>query len=54
MCRLGSRRPEIHKPVLEDRLRHRIQCLVHATVQFDLVVQCVENVGNGFLFMHVR
>ena len=31
-------------------LRHRLQRLVHPPVQFDLVVERAENVGDGALF----
>ena len=49
---------EIHKPVLEDRPRHRLQRLVYPPVQLDLVVKGAErrgsspllvNRGNGYL-----
>ena len=47
---LGADGVEVHEPRLEKRPRHRLQRLVHPPVQFDLVVQRAEDVGDGALF----
>jgi hypothetical protein len=44
---------EVHEPRVEDRSRHRLQRLVHAAVQLDLVVQRAEDVGDCTLFADV-
>ena len=46
----GADGVEIYKPRLEQRLRHPLQRLVHPPVQFDLIVQRAENVGDLALF----
>ncbi len=43
-------RIEINKPRLEQCSRHCFQRRIHPTVQFDLVVECSEDVGNCALF----
>ena len=45
---------EVDEPRLEDRPRDRLQRLVHPPVQFDLVVQRAEDVGDGALFWQRR
>ena len=47
---LGADRVEIDEPGLEQRPRHRLQRLVHAPVQLDLVVQGAQDVRNSALF----
>src|SRR5207244_1866513 len=44
---LGADGVEIDEPRLEQRQRHRFQCLVHTSVQLNLVVQRAEDVGDG-------
>ena len=46
----GAHWIEVHEPRLEDRPCDALQRLVHPPVQFDLVVQCAEDVGDGALF----
>jgi hypothetical protein len=41
---------KVHKPALEERLRHGFQRLVHAAVQLYLVIQRAQDVGDGALF----
>jgi len=47
---LGTHRLEIHKPRLEQGARHRLQRFVLFAVEFDLVVQRAEDMGDGALF----
>ena len=46
---LGAHGVEIDEPGFEQRPRHGLQRLVHAAVQFDLVVQRAQDVGDGAL-----
>src|SRR2546426_7804299 len=46
----GADRVEVHEPRLEERPRHRLQRLVHSPVEFDLVIQRAEDMGDGALF----
>ena len=43
-------RVEVHEPAFEQRMGHGLQRLVHPPVQFNLVIQCAKDVGNGALF----
>ncbi len=45
-------RIEVHKPRFEQRPSDRLQRFAHPAVQFDLVVQCTEDMGDGALFTH--
>ncbi len=45
----GPDRIEIHKPRLEQRLGHRLQGFVGLAVEFDLVVEGAEDMGDCFL-----
>ena len=47
---LGAHGVEIDEPGFEQCPRHGLQGLVHAPVQFDLVVQRAQDVGDGALF----
>ena len=47
---LGAHGVEIDEPGFEQRPRHGLQRFVHAPVQFDLVVQRAQDVGDGALF----
>ena len=47
---LGADGAEVHEPVLEQGAGHGLQGLVAAAVEFDLVVQRAEDVGDGALF----
>ena len=50
-CRhLCPHRQEIHEPGLEDGAGCGLQRLIHPAVQFNLVVQRSEDMGNGALF----
>ena len=51
---LGADGFEIDEPRLEQRARHRFQRGVAAAVEFDLVVQRAEDVGDGALFFRWR
>ena len=51
---LGADGVEVHEPRLEDRPRDGLQRFVHAAVQFDLVVERAEDVGDGTLFLKRR
>src|SRR5690606_16687419 len=42
-------RVEVDEPRLEERSRHGFERLVHPAVQFDLVVEGAEDVGDGAL-----
>ena len=46
---LARDRIEIDEPRLEQRAGHRLQRLVHAAVEFNLVVQCSEDLRYGTL-----
>ena len=46
---LGSHRLEVDKPVLEDSPCQFLEGLIQLPVQFDLVVQRAEDVGDGSL-----
>ncbi len=46
----GAHRLKIHKPGLENRAGHLLKRRVHPAVQFDLVIQRSEDVGNSLLF----
>ena len=46
----GADGVEVDEPGFEQRPRHFLQRLVHAPVQFDLVVQRTQDVGDGALF----
>lgn len=43
-------RRKVHEPRFEKGAGHLLQRLAHAPVQFNLVVQCAQDVGNGALF----
>src|SRR5207237_117366 len=45
---------EVHEPRLEQGACHALQRLVHAAVQFDLVIQCSKHTGDGFLLGYGR
>ncbi len=47
---LGADGLEVDKPGLEDRTRDSLQRFVHAAVQFDLVVEGAEDVGDALAF----
>ena len=49
-CGFGVDRIEIDEPRLEQCPRHLLQCLVHASVEFNFVVERAEDVGDGALF----
>ena len=51
---LGADGVEVHEPRLEDGPRHRLQRVVHSTIQLDLVVQCAEDIGDGTLLAMTR
>ena len=47
---LCSDRIEVHKPRFEQRPHDRLQRLVHAPIQFDLVVERLQDARDGLLF----
>ena len=51
---LRPHRVKIHEPRLEDGPCYGFQRLVHLAVQFDLVVQCAEDMGDGGTRVIVR
>ena len=46
----GMNGVEVYEPTLEERPRHFFEGFIHASVEFDLVVQGAEDVGDGALF----
>ncbi|MCY1453557.1 hypothetical protein D9M71_705600 [compost metagenome] len=51
---LGADGAEVDEPVFEQGTGHGLQGLVAAAVEFDLVVQRSEDVGDGALFLNGR
>ena len=52
--RSGANGTEIDEPVVENDPRHRLESLVHAPVEFDLVVERTQDVGDGALLREGR
>ena len=50
---LGAHWLAVHEPRLEQGAGHRLQRFVRAPVEFDLVVERTEDVGDGALFFGV-
>ena len=52
--RFGGDRVKVHKPGFEEGARHLFERVVHAAVEFDLVVQRTEDASNGSLWFLAR
>ena len=51
---LGPDGAEIHKPVLENRPRHRFERFVHPAVEVDFVVECAKDGDYSALLFNRR